>query len=1195
MNGDRTVLLRSQLAERILVLDGAMGTALQAAGLGPDDFGGPDLEGCNEILVASRPDVVRGVHAAYLEAGADILETDTFGGTPLVLAEYGQQARARELNRLAARLAREVAAGFDSPGRTRFVAGSMGPTTKAISVTGGVTFADLLANYREQALGLVEGGCDFLLVETAQDARNVKAALLGIGEALRQLGTELPVAISGTIETMGTTLAGQTVEAFTASFRHLDLLYLGLNCATGPAFMTDHLRAMSALAPCPVACVPNAGLPDEDGRYGETPAMLAAALRRFVDAGWVNLVGGCCGTTAPHIRALADMVAAAVAAGVRPRVPPHQTGRTIVSGLESLELTDENRPVLVGERTNLIGSRIFKRLVQEGQFEEASEIARRQVRGGAQVIDVCLADPDGDEPSAMDAFLDRAVRKVKVPFMIDSTSAEVFERALTWMQGKAILNSVNLEDGEERFARVVPLARAYGAALVVGCIDEDPAQGMAVTRARKLAVAERSYDLLVNKYGVAPEDIIFDPLVFPCATGDAAYLGSAGETVEGVRLIKQALPDCRTILGISNVSFGLPPAAREVVNSVFLHHATRAGLDLAIVNTEKLERYASLPDEERRLAQRVLFETDDAAVAEITEFYRARAADAAGTSRAARGGGLPANAPDGRPYSLDERLARCIVEGTREGLVADLELKLKEARPLDIINGPLMAGMDEVGRLFNANELIVAEVLQSAEAMKAAVDWLTPFMEKSETADKGTVILATVKGDVHDIGKNLVDIILSNNGYRVVNLGIKVPPGDLIRAIDAHRPDLIGLSGLLVKSAAQMVVTAEELTLAGKTPPLLVGGAALTKSFTARRIAAAYGGVVAYAGDAMHGLDLAGRLLDPARREAYTTEWAEYRRGLAATTTTAAAAAAPGCGAGTPEGAAAGAAAAGFLPLEAVPSPRAWARQTLVGLPLDEVWEFLNPAMLYNRHLGLKGRFADAVARGDAKALGLQAVVDELKALGRDGALSGRAVWRAFAAESEGESLRLYAGDAAGGGGEPLATLTFPRQHAGRRLCLADFVRPAAVAARAGRDNVVLFAVSAGPGVRELAAGYKARGEYLRSHAVQALALETAEAAAEWLHARLRGDWGFPDDPALTMMDRFRAKYRGKRYSFGYPACPALEDQRILFDLLRPEEVGIALTDGFMMDPEASVSAIVFHHPDAVYFSVGAQEEGEPE
>jgi len=1182
MDGERAARLGSLLAERVLVLDGATGTALQAANLGPHDFGGPDLEGCNELLVVTRPDVVRSVHAVYLEAGADIVETNTFGGTPLVLAEYGQQHRARELNRVAARLARETCADFATPDRPRFVAGSMGPTTKAISVTGGVTFRELQAHYREQALGLIEGGADYLLVETAQDARNVKAALLGIGEARRALRAGVPVAISGTIETMGTTLAGQTVEAFATSFRHLDLLYIGLNCATGPDFMTDHLRALAALSPWPVACVPNAGLPDEDGRYGETPAALAAALRRFLDEGWIDLVGGCCGTTAAHVHALAAMVAAA--GGRRRRALPNLTGRTFVSGLENLEATDDNRPVLVGERTNLIGSREFKRLVREGKFEEASEIARRQVRGGAQVIDVCLADPDGDEGADIEAFLERAVRKVKVPLMIDSTSAAVFERALAWCQGKAILNSVNLEDGEERFARVVPLAREYGAALVVGCIDEDPEQGMAVTRARKLAIAERSHDLLVNRYGVAPEDIIFDPLVFPCATGDAAYLGSARETVEGVRLIKAALPQCRTILGISNVSFGLPPAAREIVNSVFLYHATKAGLDFAIVNTERLERFASIPEHDRRLAEAVLFETSEAAVAAITE--RFRAAGGARGGRAARGGPEAWAHPDGRPLSLDERLARYIVEGTRDGLAADLDRKLTEARPLAIINGPLMAGMDEVGRLFNANELIVAEVLQSAEAMKAAVDHLAPHMEKSETASRGTVILATVKGDVHDIGKNLVDIILTNNGYRVVNLGIKVPPGDLIRAIGEHRPDVVGLSGLLVKSAAQMVVTAEEMTRAGCTPPLLVGGAALTKTFTAKRIAPAYGGTVAYAEDAMSGLDLAGRLLDGRRRAEYEREWGAYRQELSER----AAAAPAACG---PAGAAGDTAAgAGVRTAGSVPSPASWERQVRAALDPDTVWPFVNPAMLYNRHLGLKGRFADAVARGDGKALALRDVVEELQALGRAGAMTVSAVWRAYPADAEGDTIRLYdRPDAAA----PVARFTFPRQRAGRQLCLADFVRPAAEAAAAGRDNVVLFCVSAGTGVRELAEDFKARGEYLRSHALQALALETAEAAAEWLHAELRAQWGFSDAPALSMMDRFRAKYRGKRYSFGYPACPALEDQRVLFDLLRPEEIGVRLTDGFMMEPEASVSALVLHHPDAVYFSAGAQEEGEPE
>ncbi len=1170
MIGDRSDLLRSVLAERVLLLDGAMGTALQQVSLTADDFGGPALEGCNEILVETRPDVVGAVHASYLEAGADVIETDTFGGAPLVLGEYGLAGRARELNRLAARLARRVAADFGTPDRPRFVAGSMGPTTKSLSVTGGATFDQMREGYREQALGLVEGGCDYLLVETVQDMRNAKAALLGIGEALRQLGAEVPVAVSGTIERMGTTLAGQTIEAFATSLRHAELLYAGLNCATGPDFMTDHLRALAALWPLPVACVPNAGLPDEDGRYPETPASLAAALRRFLDEGWINVVGGCCGTTAAHIRALAALLSER--GGRTARVPPNLTGRTFVSGLESLELTDENRPVLVGERTNLIGSREFKELVRAGRFEEAAEIARRQVRGGAQVIDVCLADPDGDEAEAMERFLERVVRKVKVPLMIDSTSPAVFERALSWSQGKAILNSVNLEDGEERLARVVPLARAYGAALVVGCIDEDPRQGMAVTRERKLAIAERAHDLLVTRYGCAPEDLIFDPLVFPCATGDAAYLGSARETIEGVRLIKAALPASRTILGISNVSFGLPPAAREVVNSVFLHHATRAGLDLAIVNPQRLERYASIPEAERRLAERVLFEPDREAVGAITEFYRNRSR----SERKESGTGSSASAPgtsESERLPLDARLSRHVVEGSRDGLTADLELKLAEARPLEIINGPLMAGMDEVGRLFNANELIVAEVLQSAEVMKAAVDFLAPRMEKSETATRGTVVLATVKGDVHDIGTNLVEIILGNNGYRVINLGIKVSPGELIQAIDEHRPDLVGLSGLLVKSAAQMVVTAEELTVAGRTPPLLVGGAALTKSFAARRIAAAYGGIVAYADDAMSGLDLAGRLLDPARRADYLREWDTYRAGLGE----------KGRGGEAAEAGAAGAAAgggAGVRPALEIPQPRCWERQVL-DAPLDEVWRYLNPAMLYNRHLGLSGRFADLVARGDEKALALQALVEGLMDRARAGALRARAVWRAFEAESDGDTIRLYArGDA-----RPAATLTFPRQRAGRRLCLADFVRADA------RDNLILLAVTAGAGVRELAADLKSRNEYLKSHALQALALETAEATAEWLHERLRAEWGFPDPAGLSMMEKFRAKYRGKRYSFGYPACPALEDQRVLFELLRPEDVGITLTEGLMMEPEASVSALVFHHPDAVYFAVGSQED----
>ncbi len=1119
-------MIRDLLRERVLVLDGAMGTEIQARHLAAEDFGGPEYEGCNEHLNVTRPDVIEGIHRAYLDAGADILETNTFGSTPLVLAEYGLSGRAHEITLAGARLARRLADARSTPSKPRFVAGSMGPTTKAISVTGGVTFEELLKTFAAQAQALVEGGVDYLLVETAQDTRNIKAALLGCKEGCSKGGRDVPVAVSGTIEASGTMLAGQTADALAVSLAHADLLYLGLNCATGPDFMTDHIRAISEIAKTFTACVPNAGLPDENGCYLETPETIARVLERFVGEGWVNVVGGCCGTTPKHIAALARM-----AEGRRPR-PPASYRRTLFSGLETVEAEESNRPLLVGERTNVLGSRRFKQLVARGGFEEAAEIARKQVKGGAHVIDVCLQDPDRDESADVRAFLGRVTRMVKVPLMIDSTDADVIAEALTFCQGKAILNSINLEDGLDRFERVVPLARRFGAALVVGCIDE---KGMAVTRARKLEVAERSFEILTGQFGVDPSDIVFDPLVFPCGTGDRAYLGSARETVEGLRLIKRALPAAKTILGISNVSFGLPAAGREVVNTVFLHDCTKAGLDLAIVNAEKLERYASLADEERRLAEEVLFETTDEALARFTERFRApRAAPPAAESLAP-----------------NERLARCIVEGTKEGLIPALDRKLADgSKPLDIINGPLMKGMDEVGRLFNDNQLIVAEVLQSAEAMKAAVSHLEKFMEKEEGGARGTVILATVKGDVHDIGKNLVDIILSNNGFRIVNLGIKVPPHDLVKAIDKWKPDIVGLSGLLVKSAQQMVVTAEELSVHGKCPPLLVGGAALTRGFTRRRIAPRYKGLTLYAKDAMDGLDLANRLRDPEQRPALERlvhdEEAKYPA--------------------EEEAAPAPAVAAVSRVARVLPPKPPDLDRHVMRLPLDEVWRFINPLMLYGRHLGLKGRFEELIAKDDEKALMLRDVVEEMKADAR-GWMVARAVWRFFPARAAGETVRV--------GGE---TLAFPRQPGGERLCLADFVGE--------EDHLCLFAVTAGEGVRERAERWKERGEFVKSHAAQALAIETAEAAAEWLHSKLRGLWGFPDAPDLPMLERFRAKYRGKRYSFGYPACPDLAMQEVLWRLLDPTEIGVELTEGHMMDPEASVSALVLHHPEARYFSV---------
>ncbi|HSP19411.1 MAG TPA: dihydropteroate synthase, partial [Myxococcaceae bacterium] len=666
-----------------------------------------------------------------------------------------------------------------------------------------------------------------------------KAALLGCEKAFARVGRRIPVAVSGTIEPMGTMLAGQSVEALATSIEHAELLYLGLNCATGPEFMTDHIRSLAQLSAFPVGCVPNAGLPDENGRYLETPAMLARTLRRFAEEGWLNVVGGCCGTTPEHVRAIAEAVR-----GLPPR-SAHPRRASRLSGVDYLEVGEDVRPVIVGERTNVIGSRKFKELIVAEQWEDASEIARAQVKRGAQVIDICLANPDRDELQDVERFMAAVTRKIRAPLMIDSTDERVVQRALTYCQGKAIINSINLEDGEERFEKVVPLARRYGAALIVGCIDEP---GMAVTRQRKLEVAERSHALLTGKYGVPEEDLYFDPLVFPCASGDQQYVGSAVETIEGVRAIKQRFPRSKTVLGISNVSFGLPTAGREVLNSVFLYHCTQAGLDMALVNSEKLERYPSLPDEERRLSEDLLFNRGPDPITPFAAHFRERKP--------------PARAMSTLP--LEERLRRYVIEGSRDGLLKDLDLALQTAKPLQSINGPLMAGMDEVGRLFGKNELIVAEVLQSAEVMKAAVNHLEPHMDKNSTSVRGKVVLATVKGDVHDIGKNLVEIIFANNGFQVVNLGIKVPPEQLVAAVREHRPDILGLSGLLVKSAHQMVATAQDLSRAGVNVPVLVGGAALSRNFVDRSIAPAYaGGTVAYAQDAMSGLELAKQIVDP--------------------------------------------------------------------------------------------------------------------------------------------------------------------------------------------------------------------------------------------------------------------------------------------------------------------------------------------
>ncbi|HWJ76550.1 MAG TPA: methionine synthase [Niallia sp.] len=1138
--------IEEQLQKRILIIDGAMGTMLQQENLTAEDFGGEELEGCNENLVLTRPDVVTNIHRAYLEAGADIICTNTFGGTPLVLNEYQLGDKAEEINKKAVELAKIAVSEYSTEDWPRFVAGAIGPTTKTLSVTGGISFDELTENFYVQAKALIEGDADVILLETSQDMLNVKAATLGLNRAFEETGKTLPVMVSATIEPMGTTLAGQTIEAFYISIEHIKPLSIGLNCATGPEFMTDHIRSLSELSTSFISCYPNAGLPDEEGHYHETPESLSIKLRGFAEKGWLNIVGGCCGTTPAHIQAIREAVE-----NHEPRPLPDKTHGHVVSGIEPLQYDDSMRPLFIGERTNVIGSRKFKQLIIDGKFEEAAEIARAQVKNGAHVIDICLANPDRDELEDMRHFMDEVVKKVKVPLVIDSTDERVIEEALKYSQGKAIINSINLEDGEERFDAVMPIVKKYGASVVVGTIDEE---GMAVDRKRKLEVAERSYQLLTEKWGLAPEDIIFDPLVFPVGTGDEQYIGAAEETIEGIRIIKEKYPNTLTVLGVSNVSFGLPPVGREVLNAVYLYHCTQAGLDYAIVNTEKLERYASIPEEEIKLANDLIFNTNDETLAIFTDFYRDKKKEKS-----------VANIPD----TVEERLAYYIIEGTKEGLIPDLEAARDIFEtPLEIINGPLMAGMAEVGRLFNDNQLIVAEVLQSAGVMKAAVAYLEQYLEKNaDSSSKGKMVLATVKGDVHDIGKNLVNIILSNNGFKVVDLGIKVTPAELIEAIRREKPDFVGLSGLLVKSAQQMVITAQDFKEAGINVPIFVGGAALSKRFTETKIAGNYDGPVIYSKDAMQGLEQANRLMDENEREAFLEELRESReKRLLADANRAARPEKPIV----------------EKPVRTVKESRVYVPKDLIqhikrNYSVSHLYPYVNMRTLIGHHLGLKGNVEKLLLEKDERALHLRELVDGF--LTTD-LLTPSGMYQFFPAQADGDDVVIYNPEDSK---TEIERFHFPRQKVAPFLCLADFLK----SKDSGEmDYVALMVVTAGHGVRKVAEQFKEEGKFLESHALQSTALELAEGFAERLHQEIRDVWGFPDATDFTMRDRFAAKYQGQRFSFGYPACPNLEDQEKLFKLLKPEQIGVELTEGYMMEPEASVSAIVFAHPDARYFNV---------
>ena len=1157
--------LQNDLKNRILLLDGAMGTMIQKQNLTADDFGGEKYEGCNDYLVLTKPEIIKNIHKEYLKSGSDIIETNSFGALDIVLKDYDLEDRAFEMCKRAAELVNETILEYrsENPDDTRhlYVAGALGPSNKSISVTGGVTFDELVHTYYTAVSGLLAGGVDLILFETIQDTRNLKAAYLGLKKAMEENYT-VPLMLSFTIESTGTTLAGQTADAFYYAVNHMHPFSVGLNCATGPEFMTQFLKTLNDISNTYISVYPNAGLPNEDGEYEETPVTLANKLEPFFKNKYLNIVGGCCGTTPDYIKKIKEKTV-----NYEPRNIDKDKNFNNLSGLISLE-TPKDRPIYVGERTNVIGSRIFKNLIAQEKFDEATEVARLQIKGDADVIDVCLANPDRDEVADMKAFLEKVSKFAKVPIMLDSTDINVVEKGLTYLQGKGIINSINLEDGEEKFKKMAEVIKEFGAAVVVGLIDEE---GMAVSLEKKIKVARRSYELLTKKYGIDERDIIFDTLVFPVATGDQKYIGSASATIEAIREIKKEMPNVKTILGVSNISFGLPIAGREVLNTYYMNKAYEAGLDFAIVNTEKIIPMDEISDEEKELSENILFHTDDENVSKFANFYR----DKKATKKKV----------DVSNLTVEEKVANLVVEGSKKDLTILLDELLKKYTPIEIINGPLMTGMDEVGRLFNKNDLIVAEVLQSAEVMKASVAHLEQFMEKDESSVKGKIIMATVKGDVHDIGKNLVGIIIGNNGYEVIDLGINTPAEKIRDAVVKEKADFLGLSGLLVKSAAEMVNTVAVLREAGISIPIFVGGAALTEKFTVNKIEPAYeNNIVIYSKDAMTALSDLNKMIDEKKFEEFR-EYLQKRRDLLlikdekelqklkVKQTVSDIKDKDGT----------------FdyskieIPkynFEKIYKPETLNKQIITNIKAKDVFPFINLQMLIGKHLGLKWIVGKMLEKQDPRTVKMYNEIKEIIEHG-DEYFDITAIYkyfpvrRKYGKEKNEFSLEILSDDLT----EVIETFNFPRQKYGQYLSLNDYVNPN------GIDYVGFFVVTAGEKSRIVSNELKAKGEFYKGHLVNSIGLELAEATSEYIHQIMRKDVGIIDKELQTE-DILKANYQGNRYSFGYPACPDLSDQKKLFKLLKPEIYGIKLTDEFMMYPEASVSAIVFSQPFCKYFNM---------
>jgi 5-methyltetrahydrofolate--homocysteine methyltransferase len=1163
----RVRALRAALSSRVVVADGAMGTMLQAHDLALDDFEGH--EGCNEVLNTTRPDVVRAVHDAYFAVGVDCVETNTFGANLANLGEYGIADRIHELSAAGARLARESADAHATAERPRWVLGSVGPGTK-LPTFGHASYATLRDAYELQVAGLVTGGADAVLVETAQDLLQAKAAVVGARRALDAAGVDLPLIVNVTVETTGTMLVGTEIGAALTALEPLGIDLIGLNCATGPAEMSEHLRHLSRHARVGVACMPNAGLPvlrGDGAFYPLTPVELADAHETFVREYGLALVGGCCGTTPEHLRHVVERVQGRELAPRRARRDPGAS-----SIYQHVPFRQDTAYLSIGERTNANGSKAFREAMLEQRWDDCVRIAKEQIRDGAHLLDLCVDYVGRDGVADMREIAGRFATASTLPLVIDSTEPPVVEAALEMLGGRAVVNSVNYEDGDgpgSRIRQTMPIVKEHGAAVVALTIDEE---GQARTAEWKVRIADRLIADLTGEWGMAVEDILVDCLTFPIATGQEETRRDGIETIEAIRELKRRHPDVQTTLGVSNVSFGLNPAARVVLNSVFLHECVQAGLDSAIVHASKIVPMSRIPDLQREAALDLVYDRrryDDAGdlvhdpLSRFLELFEG--VDAAELARA--------RADELASLPLGERLQRRIIDGERKGLEDDLDLALLTRPALEIVNDTLLEGMKTVGELFGRGEMQLPFVLQSAEVMKTAVAHLEPHMERSDEAGKGTIVLATVKGDVHDIGKNLVDIILSNNGYTVVNLGIKVPVAEIVEQAETHAADAIGMSGLLVKSTLVMKENLEELNLRGVAGryPVLLGGAALTRAFVEQDLAEVYDGTVRYARDAFEGL----RLMDSVMAVKRGVPGAELPplRGRRVSARTASVA------------------PVGDLPARSdvavdnsVPTPPFWGSRVVRGISLADYVGYLDERATFLGQWGLKP------GRGEGGASYEELVEREgrprlrmwLDRVHTEGLMEAAVAYGYFPCRAEGDELVILHHEGPAEGSER-ARLRFPRQRRDRHLCLADFFRPA----DSGEIDVVAFhVVTMGSRVAEATGTLFAENAYRDYLELHGLSVQLTEALAEMWHGRIRSELGFgdEDDPDRDRLISDQG-YRGSRYSFGYPACPDVEQQTVLVDLLDPSRIGVELSEEFQLHPEQSTSAMIVHHPEAKYFN----------